>query len=818
MATSKNKRGTQCDVSRGRDHQRRAHRAFGRRARRFLTISILALLLLPPAPSSATTGPGSPYSLSVQALLGGEQTALYLRLSSDGRPLPEALEKVQLKAFSAQDEHLLTENLFDVPAPGGVALITRPDLERADRVDVKAHVKDGDQNELVAETRVALRPDLTVQLDAPGRVVRRQAFDVDVSITEVAGDTGAQATVSVFDGVELLATRHVAVGLAGTQKVTLTLALARPGAHTLSATVSDASPAEFRTTNNSDTAPLDVRVYNGDGAVVTEETLATGVGVDMLKAGGNAIDAAAAIQFALSVTFPHTTGIGGGSTIVVHLANGENFVIDAREKAPSAADPSMFVNRTPLNLRSQSGCAVGVPGALAAVELMLDHWGTRSLAETLQQPIQLAEDGFRVGTQLAIATGSARASTQPETRAILRQPDGTALPTGYLLKQPDLAKTFRLVAEQGSSVLYEGEIAPALVAVQKRTLSTGCEGRMTLADLAAYEPKVTKPISARYRGYDVVTAGPSSAGGVVLLQALRLMERFPLGDAGLGYGPLAGKTLNVMIDALRLALADRDLWLGDDDPAAGYPVPVECLLSDEYTALRSGLISASARIALATAGDPCASGPGVPVEFEDNDSAHTTHFSVVDKWGNMVSFTTTMTDEFGTGITVPGYGFALNDSLANFNLTPVGGPGNPGVNDAGPNKRARGNTAPVLVFKDGEPLVAAGSPGGGFIPSIVLQVVSNVIDQGMSIQQAVGAPRFWLQNPANVRGTIAWNPTYPAASIEYVRALGQNINLIPAPNPTALGSAQSLAVDPITYALSAASDPRARDGSAVVLP
>ena len=783
-----------------------------------LTTTVLVLLLVPSAPSAAT-GPGSPYTLSVQALLGGGQTDLYLRLTSDGAPLPEVLDKVQLKAFSPDGEHVLTENLFDVPAPGGVAQLQRSDLMRGERVAVKAHAKAGSQNELLAETHVALRPDLTVELDAPERVVRRQSFDVTVSVAEIAGDTGADATVSVFDGVELLATRAVAVGPGGAEDVTFTLTLARAGAHTLSATVSQARPDESETANNVDLAPIEVRVYDGDGAVVTEEAIATGVGAQVLREGGNAVDAAAAVQFALNVTFPHTTGIGGGSTIIVHLADGENFAIDAREKAPAAADPAMFVGKLPLNLRSLSGCAVGVPGTLAAVDLMLKRWGTRSLAEILQRPIELAENGFPIGSQLAIATGGPQAASQPETSAIFR-PDGTALPKGYVLKQLDLAKTFRLLAEQGPSTFYEGEIAAALVAVQRRTLATGCEGRMTLPDLAGYQPKVSKPIFVRYRGYDVVTAGPSSAGGVVLLQALRLMERFPLGDANLGYGPQAGTTLNVMIESLRLALADRDLWLGDDDLISGYPVPIECLLSDEYTALRSGLISDHGWIPIAAAGNPCASGPGASVEFEEHDSAHTTHFSIVDKWGNMVSFTTTLTDAFGTGITVPGYGFALNNSLANFNLTPTRDPvtGNPGVNDAGPNKRARGNTAPVLVFKDGEPVVATGSPGGAFIPSVVLQVVSNVIDQGMPIQQAVAAPRFWLQTPANSRGQIAWNATYPVESIEYVRSLGQNINRLAATGPTALGSAQSLAVDPVTYKLSAASDPRAPDGDAIVLP
>lgn len=775
---------------------------------------LFGLLLLLPSTLSATTGSGSHYSISAQALLGGAQTDLYLTVKGDGAPAPDTFDKVQLKVLSPTGEHLSTENLFDVPAPQGVALISRSGFPRDALIEVKAHLKDGSQNELEAAARVALRPDLGVRLETPARVVRRQQFDATISITELAGDTGAEATVSVLDGSVLLATRDVVVAAGGHAELPLALRLADPGSHMLRAVVADARPGEFNTANNSESATLTVRVYDADGAVVTEESHATEVGARILEEGGNAIDAAAAIEFALNVTLANTNGIGGGATILVHLADGKNYAIDAREKAPAAADPTMFVGKTPLNLRNQSGCAVGVPGTLAAVQLMLDRWGTMRLADTLQGAIRLAADGFPVGVALAGATTEDRAAFQPETRAIFRQPDGSPLPVGYLLKQPDLANTFRLIAAQGPSVFYRGEIAPALIAAQTRTRATGCGGRMTLADLAAYEPKVSTPISVPYRGYDVVTVPPSSSGGVVLLQALKMLSRFPLGSGD--YTPGAGKTLNVLIESLRLALADRLYWMGDDDPQWGYPVPVNCLLSGEYTALRSDLISDSARIPLVSAGDPCASGPGDPVDFEQPDTAHTTHFSVVDKWGNMVSFTTTLTDGFGTGITVPGYGFALNDSLVNFNLTPVANPatGNPGANDAAPNRRAMGNTAPVLLFKDGEPLVATGSPGSGWIPGIVLQVVSNVIDQGMPIKQAVDAPRVWLNGPTSA---IGWNAGLPAASVAYLRALGQP--LAPAPGgPRALGSAESVGVDPETYALSAASDPRAPDGSGIVLP
>ncbi len=794
---------------------------------RFLfAVALFALFLVPSAPSATTTSSGGPYTLSVQALLGGRQTDVYLRVSSDTARLPDTLEKVQLKAFSPGGEHVSTTNVFDVPVNGGLAVVGRAGFARGDLVEVKAHAKDGSQNELVADTHVALRPDLKVDLAAPARVVRKQTFSVTVSVSELAGDTGASAAVSVYDGLDLLAKRQVAVGAGGNAEVPFALQLPLPTcpdtsagatwcrAHTLSAIVSDAHPDEFDTTNDSDSAPIDVRVYDGDGVVVTEEAHATEVGAQILRDGGNAIDAAAAVEFALSVTRPHTTGIGGGSTILVHLADRENYAIDAREKAPASAEPTMFVGKTTNSWHTQSGCAVGVPGTLAALDRMLKLWGTMSLADTLQQPIQLAEDGFPVGFDLASATTEDRAAFQLETRSVFRLPTGDPLPVGHLLKQPDLAKTFRLLADQGASALYEGEIAPAVIAAQARTRATGCEGKMTLADLAAYTVKVRKPIFVDYHGYDVVSVPPSSSGGLVLLQALKLMQRFPLGDASLGYGFGSGKTMHVMIEAIRLALADRDMWIGDDDSTFGFPVPVQCLLSDEYTALRSGLIRLETRIAVAAPGDPCAPGFGDPVEFDQSPGAHTTHFSIVDKWGNMVSFTTTLTDGFGTGITVPGYGFALNDSLANFNTTPVANPatGNPGANDPGPNRRARGSTTPVLIFKGGEPLVATGAWGGGFIPSMVLQVVSNVIDQDMPIEQAVDAPRFWLMGPTL---GIGRNPGFPDESIAYLRALGHKVG---APGGTTVFATQSLGVDPETFKLYGASDKRSRNGSAIVLP
>jgi Gamma-glutamyltranspeptidase len=589
------------------DRRRASWRRYSRSPRRTVAArtalmlgALLALLIVPAAASASS----SSYSLTIRALLG-DRTDVYLAVSSDGAPVPDELEKVQLTAFSVEGRHVSTQNFFDVAAPNGTAVIHETGFDRGQVLRAKVHVKAGDQNNLEAETRIALRPDLTVAgIDAPARVVRKQPFRLTATIGEVAGDTGATATVSVFDGIHPLAVDTVAVAAGGTAAVPFTLQLADAGPHTLRVEVSGADPAEYQTSNNSDSTPITVRMYDGDGVVATEEWHATDVGAEILRQGGNAIDAAAAVQFALNVTVPHLTGIGGGSTILVHLADGQDFAIDARERAPAAATPTMFAGKTLGNL-NRSGCAVGVPGTLRAIQVMLDSWGTMSLAQTLEPATTLAEDGFPVGQYLSLSTADARAATQPETRAVFRQPDGSALPVGYWLRQPDLARTFRLIAAEGASAFYTGEIVPALLAAQTRTIATACEGGMTADDLASYKIKVSAPISANYRGYDVVTVPPSSSGGLVLLQALKLAQRFPLGDSSQGYGFGAGKTMNVDIEALRLALADRKIWMGDDDPKAGSPICVEGLLSTDYTALRSATISDAARIPTAAPGNPC---------------------------------------------------------------------------------------------------------------------------------------------------------------------------------------------------------------------
>ena len=511
------------------------------------------------------------------------------------------------------------------------------------------------------------------------------------------------------------------------------------------------------------------------GVVSVSHPLAAEAGARALERGGNAVDAAAAIQFVLNVVEPQFSGIGGGGFMMIHLASsGETAVIDSRERAPAAATPTMFVlTDVPaaqrFTIASTSGLAVGVPGTLMGVDTALRRWGTQSLAEALAPAIQVAEQGFRINRFLAgnIANDGGRTSFQPETAAIFR-PGGVPLAEGDLLVQPDLAKTFKLIASQGTDVFYKGEIAQAIVDAQKRTrtpVPAEGVGRMTLADLAAYQVAIRQPITVDYRGWQVASMSPPSSGGLTVGQMLEILERYPIGDPAQGFGFAATKTMHVMIESMRLAFADRAVWMGDEDFV---PVPKKGLLDPAYVASRAGLINLTTRMTTPPAGNPLpfnvARGVATPpvqlavIPFEEEKGVHTTHFSVVDKHGNVVSYTTTIENTWGTGITVPGYGFLLNNELTDFNFDPTFNPvtGNPGANDVAPFKRPRSSMSPTIMFRNGRPLAAYGSPGGATIINSVLNITLNLIDHGMSIQQAIDAPRLSVTSAA---GTVSCEGT-----------------------------------------------------------
>ena len=352
------------------------------------------------------------------------------------------------------------------------------------------------------------------------------------------------------------------------------------------------------------------------GVVTTSEPQAAQVGAEILRQGGNAIDAAAAVQFALNVLEPQSSGIGGGAFIIVHMAKKKKtIVVDARETAPAAAEPDMFVGQS-FGVRSTSGIAVGVPGTLAGFKTALDKWGTMSLAEVLDPAIDLAENGIRVSSRLADSILSTRLGNEigdlayDEARKVFR-PGGIPLEEGDLLVQPNLAKTFKMIAADGIDAFYTGDLAEAIVQTQMatRTGNPAGVGRMTTDDLAGYQVALREPVEGEYRGFRIVSMPPPSSGGLTVIQILKLIERFPMGDVSQEFGLGQTQAMHVFIEACRLAFADRAVWMGDTDFV---DLPVNGLIDDDYVAMRSALIDLDMAADQVEADDPR------PFE-EDND-------------------------------------------------------------------------------------------------------------------------------------------------------------------------------------------------------
>ncbi len=568
-----------------------------------------------------------------------------------------------------------------------------------------------------------------------------------------------------------------------------------------------------------------------DGVVAVSHPAAAAAGARMLAAGGNAVDAAAAVQFALNVVEPQSSGIGGGGFMLVHLAQtGETLIVDSRERAPAASRADMFApGGSPMAfpLASTSGLAVGVPGTVRGIDTALRRWGTKTLADTLAPAIQLAEHGFRVNRFLAadIADDGGRTAIHPETAAIFR-PGGVPLAEGDWLVQPDLAKTLKLIAAGGPQAFYDGPLARAVVAAQRRSrseLGEAGRGRMTLADLRDYRVAIRRPITGQYRGWTLASMPPPSSGGLSLLQILGLLERFPLADTSQGYGFGSAQTVHLMIEAMRLAFADRAVWIGDDDAR---PLPHAALLHPQYQAARAALIAPGRRIEHASAGDPTRWDPRAtkaPQKVRSREeSPQTTHFSIVDRWGNVVSYTSTIEHTWGSGITVPGYGFLLNNELTDFNFVPSADSarGDPGANDVAPGKRPRSSMAPTLLLKNGRAVAAYGSPGGATIINSVLNMTLNLVDHGMTPRQAIAAPRVSVTNAAGQvaceGGEDFMQPRLSVAVQDRLRALG-HVGLGAAGTDgcvETIGSVQGVFVDLRSGAQTGAADPR-REGTVI---
>jgi len=469
--------------------------------------------------------------------------------------------------------------------------------------------------------------------------------------------------------------------------------------------------------------------------VSVSQPQAAEAGAEILRKGGDAIDAAMAIQSALGVTEPQSSGIGGGSFLLVWRAQDHSaWFIDGREAAPMAASPNQF-EAFSFDEASKTGLAVGVPGTVAAFQVAHTRWGNLTFAENVQPAIQLAEQGFPLGKYVAKILADKKYQTRLNDAAqAVFIPNGRPIEAGELLVQKDLARTLRLLADNPAQ-FYRGEIAQAIIEAQRPSrVGPGGEGRMQLQDLMRYEVRVRKPLEGHYREIKVLTAPSPSAGGTTLLETLGMLEQFPLSDQKLGYGELSPRTWHTLIEALRLSSADRLRYLGDDKQT---PVPTEKLLSSSYLKARAGKISD--QVLKEVTYD----------SFEQEKGRNTTHFSVVDHQGNIVLVTSTVDFIWGTGIMVPGWGFFLNNELTDFNLKPEG----PKLgldlapNDVAPGRRPRSSMAPTLLLKNDLPYEGLGSPGSASIISTILQTIIRTVDFHQPLKMAVEAPRFAQTSP-----------------------------------------------------------------------
>jgi gamma-glutamyltranspeptidase/glutathione hydrolase len=572
------------------------------------------------------------------------------------------------------------------------------------------------------------------------------------------------------------------------------------------------------------------------GVVSVANPYGAEAGAEMLEAGGNAIDAAVAIAYALNVVEPQSAGIGGGGFMMIYLAEtGETFFIDTRERAPAGATATMFVGVPSPTLQ---GVAVGVPGMVRGTAMALEKYGKLSLSRVVQPAIALAEEGFAATPRYSAVSCNARSQNSPESAAFFC-PGGAAPPIGSLVRNPPLAATLRLIAANGPDCFYKYipdkgcDIAKGIVEGQlfdRPQAPGGKGGSMTYADLENYEAVIRLPVEGSYRGYQIKAVAPPTSGGLTMIQMLKMLERFPLGDVAQGYGFGSFKTANVMADAMRLAFADRSIWMGDADFV---PVPVKGLLDPTYVGLRGAAIVPGARIVPnPQPGDPrpyevagLDAGTRMAVaEPVTGPGETTTHFAVVDKRGNMVTYTNTIESSHGIGVfagyrnadgSFRNFGFLLNNELTDFNTAPSINPytGTPGYNDVQPNKRPRSSMTPTMIFTpDGEPLIAYGSPGGSTIINSVLNVTLNLIDHRMTLQDAIDAPRLSVTSTAS---TISMEPGFPQATVDSLRTLGYTVNItVPGGE---IGSVQGVLVDLHTAKQYGAADWR-REGTVIGLP
>jgi gamma-glutamyltranspeptidase/glutathione hydrolase len=528
------------------------------------------------------------------------------------------------------------------------------------------------------------------------------------------------------------------------------------------------------------------------GMVVSQNAIASQVGVEVLMDGGNAVDAAVATAFALAVVHPAAGNIGGGGFLLVRPASGKVAAYDFRERAPMAASPTMFLvdGRYSRERHHDSPVSVGVPGTVAGLQLAWADYGRLPWKRLLAPAIALAREGFTVSDGLARSLRGVLPRMKPYPASVAQfSHGGTPYEMGDLLKQPDLARTLERIAERFAKGFYGGETAELIV---REMQARG--GLVTLDDLRDYTVYRRPPLAGTYRGHVVLTVPPPSGGGIVLLECLNLLEGYDV--AGMGFG--SSRQVHVFAEALRRAFADRARFVGD--PEENPDMPVERLVSKAYAEKLRATIS-EARASFSS-----------PSSFEWTEGDHTTHVSVVDADRNAVSLTYTLEDSYGSKIVVPGAGFLLNNEMGDFNagpgLTDANGLVGTEPNLARPGRRMLSSMTPTIVVKDSRPLLVVGSPGGRTIPSTVLLTVTNVIDFGMNAQEAVDAPRFnhqWL--PDEIRYE---HLGFSRDTIEALVRRGHQVREI-----ESQGVAEAILVNSEETLLEGGCDRRAPDGAAI---
>jgi gamma-glutamyltranspeptidase/glutathione hydrolase len=535
-------------------------------------------------------------------------------------------------------------------------------------------------------------------------------------------------------------------------------------------------------------------VFAEHGMVVAQEKIAARIGADVLRRGGNAVDAAVATGFAMAVTYPRAGNIGGGGFMVIHSAeHHEDVAIDYRETAPRATTPDIFLaadGKPDPEKSRHSALGIGVPGTVAGLTLALEKYGSGkfTLAELLQPAIGMARDGVVLADDMADTLPAIypRLARWPASAKIFSRADGTMLREGDKLVQTDLAATLAAIAEQGPRGFYEGPVAEKIAGAVR-----GAGGIMTSEDLKSYSAVIRAPVRGTYRGYEIVSMPLPSSGGVVLLEMLNILEGFPIGEMKQGSAP----SLHLMIETMKRAYADRARYLGDP---AFVNAPIATLIAKDYAAKQRASI------------DPDHATPATDVfsPAPPHEGSNTTHFSVVDSQGNAVSNTYTLNFPYGVGLVAAGTGVLLNNELDDFTAAP--GASNAfglvgyEANLPGPGKRPLSSMSPTIVLKDGKPALVTGSPGGSRIISTVLQVIVNVLDYHMDVAAAVAAPRLhhqWLPDEVRIEHGFADD------TLAGLRAKGHR-----AIEPMGQTSANSIAVTP--NGLLGAPDPRTRGADA----